>query len=269
VPTPAPIDAGRTFAEALKAKVPTLATQIDALLAAPEAVEELGRGVLMRQDHSRLMNEAAEVKRKNDEQWNHLQGQKTQLDTWYTNAQADLDLGRKARAANWKPGDPDPNPDPTDPSRTTPTGLTVDEVNKLMTEREMGQAQFVTTLNDISLRHFQRFGEVLDTVTLTQELMRDPAARERGLIKHYQHKFADQISAADKKAADADFERRYQERFTTDVAKLRSAPPYPTGAGDAGSPLDALEVKPSANAGGSVDEMVAEYNRLVSVGKAQ
>lgn len=258
----APLDAGKSFAEALKARVPALADKVDALLASPEALTALGEGALMRADHSRLMNETAEVKRQNEAQWAHLQGEKTRLDTWYATAQTDLELGRKAKAAHWSPTNPDPDPTPNPPAPAT--GLTVDEVNKLMTERETGQAMFVTALNDLSFQHYKRFGEVLDTKTLTQELLRDPAAAQRGLLQHYAHKYAEQISAADQKAADAEFDRRYQERYAVDVAKLRSNPPYPTGANDPGSPLDALEpVKPAAG-GGDVDAMVAEYNRLVA-----
>lgn len=270
---PTPAEAARAFADALKAKVPAMTAQIDALLAAPEAVEELGRGVLMRQDHSRLMNEAATVKANSEALFAKLKGEETKQTAWWTQAQADVELGRQAREAAWSPTAADPNnPNPATPSTRAAAGLTPEDVDKRLNDREIGQALFVTTLGDLSFKHFQRFGQVLDTNVLVREVMSDPTAKERGLIKHYEHKFATEIAAADKKAADAAFEKQYQERRATEVRDAASRPPYPTGSPNAaGSPLDALEpVKPATTAAGqSVDDAVAAYNELVSSGAAR
>lgn len=264
-----PTEAARAFADALKAKVPTLATQVDALLADPGAVEELGRGVLMRQDHSRLMNEAATVKANADTLFTQLKAAETKQNAWWTQAQADVELGRQAREAAWTPGTPDPNNPNPNPSTRTAAGLTPEDVDKRLNDREVGQALFVTTLGDLSFKHFQRFGQVLDTNTLVREVMSDPAAKDRGLIKHYEHKFSAEIAAADKKAADAAFDKAYQERRAQEMRDSASRPPYPTGSPNAaGSPLDALEpVKPATTAAGqSVDDAVAAYNELVAAG---
>lgn len=240
-----------------------------ALESAPEADKFLTDGVKRQSEFSRSMDQLREqqtaLKTREQELSTHLESVRAKAEeqtTWY-------EANKAALAAGWKvigkdgEGDGDGNGDPANPPPPKTASLPPDvvrkaDVEKLINEREAGAAEFFAVTNALSLRHFQEHGEVLDI----RGLLARPEIRQYGLEEGYRRVHADKIAAKAKAADDARIEQQVQERLTAERRKGFN-PGYPSGAGNEGSPLDALVPVDPAKAG-QVDEAVAEYHRLVT-----
>src|SRR5690554_4327722 len=139
-------EAGQAFLNDLLSRIPE--EQRGAAQAAIEAAGDdianfAGEHALRQADYSRKMNETQQY-------YNELK-------TWHETA--------KAQLAN--PQQPS-TPNPSDPSRsaTPPAGLTREEYEKDIRDRELGVGNFVAHVTTLGLRHFREFGEELDVLSI-------------------------------------------------------------------------------------------------------
>lgn len=246
--------AGKSFIQQLAEKLPEAkrAAFLSTFDGEETALQTVGDSVLARSDYSRAMNDLKAVEAKQTQ--------------WWKDNQPLLDLGAKAKDAGWTPENPGGG-NPPDPNGNR-SGVTPEDVNKLLDEREAGAAAFFATLSSLQMRHFTTFGEPLDARQLMADAVSDP--NRRGLEHAYQTRFADKLAAKAKEKDDQAFETRYKERFAEDVKKLGYARPPDTIVGGAvlTSPLDALQpTNPAVQAGQDVQEMADMYNELVAKGR--
>lgn len=220
----------------------------------------LGNQVLRQDDYSRQMNDVNRVKTEAEQLY-------TANQAWWEQRQADLEELDRLRA-QVKPGgngtgtgNPDPKPDPAKPAATT--SITKEEVDKIIADTERGAVAFFSDLNQLSLQHFQQFGEILDT----NAILTDRRVQQIGIRGVYQDKFAPQLKAK----ADATEAARVEAIRQEERAKIRAEfsaqqHPYPIRGNDP-STLDGIQPNTSVTAK-SVDEMAVEYSRLAAARSA-
>lgn len=239
---PKPVDAGKSFIEQALARIPedrrAAAAAAAATLLADEAfVGGIGEVGLNRADYSREMNRLKDIE--------------TQQTEWYTANQAVLE---KARKAGITPTSSEPALDPDDPSRKPVAGVTLDDVTKLMDQREAGVVPFVGAVATLAIKHYQTFGEVLDT----DAILRDATKRNVPLDAAYQTAHGERLKTKAAEAENARIDAIVATRLTEARRNERSRPPD-TVAG--GSPLDALD--PVGKPGVGVDDLVDAYEAEV------
>lgn len=246
--------AGKSFIQQLAEKLPDAkrAAFLSTFDGEETALQTVGDSVLARSDYSRAMNDLKAVEAKQTQ--------------WWKDNQPLLELGAKAKDAGWSPENPGGG-NPPDPNGNR-SGITPEDVTKLLDEREAGAAAFFATLSGLQMQHFTTFGEVLDSRQLMADAVADP--QRRGLQHAYQTRFADRLTAKAKEKDDQAFEARYKERFAQDIKTLGyNRPPDTIVGGDVlTSPLDALNPTNAAvSAGKDVQDMVDLYNDLVAKGR--
>lgn len=256
-----PKTAGSQFLADVLAKLPAeQQAQAKALFedaGAAAALEVIGQGVLRQSDYSRQANEL-KTKETELETWHQS------LTGWYEGKQAELaelpTLREKVKGLG--------TPDPTDPTHRQPAAPVVDpakyvskeDFDKTLADTERGAVGFFSQLNALSLKHYQQFGEILDT----DQLLQDKRIVQLGLQGVYAEVHKEQLdqkaAEAAKKAEDA---IRADERAKTLAAAAATQHPYPVR-GNEPSTLDVLEAARSGSAPvhKSVDDMAAEYARL-------
>jgi len=247
-------EAGQAILDVFMGKLPadlqTKAREVLAGDAVSDALDTLGDAALRQQDYSRGMDEV-KTRKAEVEAWHGT------LTDWHKNVKDTVAIGEAAKKAGWKPGDPLPVGDPTN---TPPAGVSREDVDKILTEREGNYAAFAGQLNTLVLSHFQNFGEVLDTVAL----MKDPQVKDIGLMGVYQERFKDKYAEKAKKADDERIEKEVSRRMVERQAQGHN-PRFPGVARDPGSPLDALDTTQKPNPGDFSAEAAAdEYSQLVA-----
>lgn len=230
------IDAGKAFMDELLSRIPE-----EKRAAVQDAIDDgvlefVGDGTLRQQDYSRAMNNVREVETKQKAWWEQNQP-----------------LVEAARAAGIDPSKP------VVPATVQPTsGVTKDEISRMLDEREAGAAAFISHTTKLAMAHFREFGEDLDV----PKLMADPDLQKVGLIGVYDKTFGPKIAEKRKAAQDAATEAEVQRR----VAEARRAdlnkPLHLRDPGLAGSPLDALTEGTPGGADPVVDEATAFYEQL-------
>lgn len=213
----------------------------------------LGNGVLRREDHSREMNELGSAKTAAAAAEAAAQALYESNKTWWDQKQTEIQELDRLRAAG-KTG----VVDPTLATKPEPKYITAEQ----LAETERGAVAFFNDLNTLSMRHFQQFGEVLDT----QALLSDKRVQQIGILGVYNDKHKPQLDArAAKIAQDAEDKIRLDERTKVLAATASQHHPYPVR-GNEPSTLDRFE-RPSDQApvAKTVDDMANEYARLSAV----
>ena len=170
------IDAGRAFMARILEKIPAEArADVQKHLENDGVLNEIGGGVLRREDHSRAM--AA------------VQSDRDRLNKWYEEHLPMLEAGQKAlRDGTTRRRDPDPDldddlDDPNDPPRRRAAAPAIDpnqfinrqEAAAALQQRDEQNLIFSVMLNRVTMQHFREFNEVLDPQALIDH------ATEKGL----------------------------------------------------------------------------------------
>jgi len=260
------LETGKTFLQGVLSKItdPGQRAAAEAVFANPVIVTEIGNGVEGQSEIDRQLQKLTTDTKALTDQKTQLDGRETsltawegELKTWRTDAEDLVRLGAAAKKANWKPGDPLPDPAKGgDPTKLPPGVLTEEAFRAHMVDTEQAFLGFQAAQNEVQRRHFAIFGEFLDVMPL----LKHPELKNVGLTGVYEliHKdaLATKATEATKKRED---EIRADER--TKVLAANAQMPYPVVSGPgSGSPLDALSAKPLD--GSVVERATAEYARL-------
>lgn len=214
-------------------------------------LEALEQGQLRQEEFSRLSNGTAEEKARAQKLYDDnvawFEAKKAEL-AELDALKADIAAGKLKR-------------DGANPDVKVPASVTKEEFEQTMAATERGALGFIADANDLSLRHYQEFGERLNI----RELLADKRISQMGIQAVYEDKFKDRIQAKATAAQTARDETLRKEGEDRARAAMRATPgPYPVR-GNEPSTLDVLELKDKAPAVKSVDEMAGEYERLGTV----
>jgi hypothetical protein len=220
-------------------------------------LDRLGQATLRQDEFSRQMDVLTTQRRETD-------GYRSTLDQWWEENQARLaELDRlAAENAALKAGRPSPTPNPSsDPA--APKYLTEEQFRAELEKTERGAVAFFRDLNTLSMRHFQQFGELLDT----DAILNDRRVQQIGLVGVYQDLHKDQLAARAKAADEARLDAARKEGEEKARRELTAnALPYPVS-GHEPSTLDGVKPNQAPQAA-TVDDMVAEYSRLEQARRA-
>jgi hypothetical protein len=266
------LDSGKAFIDGVLAKLPeSLRESAKAAFTAPEAQDALtliGDGVLARADYSRSMDEITQKE-------TALADDYAKLTQYYDARKADFDIVDGLRkSGKWNEKGPvglegaPPKPGevpPVDASKF----VARDEFTEIMRKEQMAAAGFLALQQNLGLKHFQDFGEVLDSNELLQDQNLGKQKADGsiyGLKDAYYTKFKDKITERSTKL-ETDRISKLVDAGIAERMKGQSLPiPLKNGAG---SPLDLLEgnaeFKPDPNLAQTAAE---EYARLTSLRSA-
>lgn len=209
--------------------------------------DQIGEGALRQDEFSRAMDEARQEKQR-AETWHR------NLQTWHSNAQGQLstleslrqdrpDLFnedgslKRGRAADPDP-DPDDRPAPRRPAAPTVTGLSADEFNTKLAQRDAEWAGFFAEVSPLSFEHYARYKEPLAVDRVLAH------ARQNGqsFRDAYQVVYADQIRQHQTSEAQAREQQIRAEIEKKVRSEFASRPPHPTGtSGLESSPIDWMD----------------------------
>lgn len=153
---------------------------------------------------------------------------------------------------------------PAEKKETPPAaGLTIDDLNKILLEREAGYAGVMALSSQLAARHFGTFGEFLDTAPL----MRLANERKLTLEQAYDATFGDRIKAKAGEVEKARIDKIVEER----LAEERKKNPMLPGPSRAGvvepSALDTLLTNPAERSQRyTADSAADRYEQLVNAG---
>jgi hypothetical protein len=264
----AAIDAGKTLAEQILAKLPeSLRASVSAAFAAPEATDALtllGDSALARADYSRNMDALKAKETELNTKADTLTEDYTKLNTWFAEKKTDLEEYGKIKAdPAYKPGVPASKKDDLPTGFDASKYVAREDFNKSMSEQQLLAANYLALQNVLTLKHYDDFKEVLDT----RELLADkslgrqlPDGRVYGLVDAYQTKYSEKLSARDKVVEDARIQKLVDEQLRE---RMKGMPPAMVPMRGGSSPLDLLEAGTKAEPGQfSADAAAAEYQRL-------
>lgn len=246
------LELGKTILQQILAKLPdaTRATIAPVFedASATEALTLLGTAAA---DKTTTAGILADLQKREGE----LQAYHGQLDTWYQSNKADLDAYAKIKA-NPNPNPNPPNPDPKPPS----TGISKEEVETLLRQRDAEYAAVLGVTQPIALAHLQRFNEVLDV----NAIIAHANTNRMTFADAYATVHKDKIDAANKAIEDKRIETLVQERLAAE--RKNNPQPFPLRTGTVEpSPLDQLAQKPEErSARYTADSAAARYEELVS-----
>lgn len=255
------IEAGSSFMAGVFAKIsdPEKRAQAEAIFNDPSAADALvvvGAGALAQADINRKYAEIEEKETTLTEDYH-------KLNDWYKTKQTDLAEYERLKTApprgDQKPPVVDPNaPPPLDASKM----VTRDQFDQTMREQQMAAANYLALQNVLTLKHYQDFGEVIDS----RELLADKKLGGQkadgsvyGLIDAYQTKYSDKLTERDKKVEEARINKLADERV---AERMKGIPNQPFPLKASPSPLDLLadpNVKPEQF---TADAAAQEYLRL-------
>ena len=261
------LDTGKSLAEQILAKLPEgLRGSVKAAFDAPESVEALtllGDSAMARSDYSRQSDEIRKKTEDLDALNAQVQGDYQNLKTWYAQNQAKLQEFDtiKPEYERLKGGTPNPNPNPN-PNPVPAKGLSQEDVDKLLQERDAGYARVLAVTTTLATKHLRDFNEVLDVNALVEHASKHRVALfdPRAETDAYRAIHGEKIAAKAKAEADADIEKRVQERLAQERRSQQQ--PYPVR-GQEPSVLDTLE-QPDRQNRYTVDTAVARYEELTS-----
>jgi len=253
-------DAGKSLADLILAKLPeSLRVKVSEALSAPEAADaitELGARGLAQSDYSKHLDDIRV-------QMEELEAKQAEFEdlyqrnvTWRRDNQAALDEAARIKAGV-KVEDKKVEP--------PPIGVSKEELAAFMEERERAAANYLGLQNSLTLKHFQDFGEVIDT----RELLQDrnlgkprPDGGVYGLLDAYHTKYGARLKEKSEKDESARIDKLVNEKLQAERAKF-SQQPFPLRNAEP-SVLDAFtDDKRSERY--TVDSAEAEYNRLQQV----
>lgn len=241
-------DSGKAFLDQVLAKLPeSLRDGVKTAFAAPEAADALtavGDGVLARADYSRAMDD---IKAKETT----LTSDYDNLNAWYTENKDRLGKVESLEQQIAKlQGQPPPKP--VDP--VVPAGLTREDVDKILLERDKGYARVLGLTTQVAARHLRVFGEEPDM----QGVIEIATKKGLSLEDAYREKYSDQLAEKAKAAEHDRVEKLVTERLAEE-RKKQAEHPFPLRNASP-SVLDVLEQKDRP--AHDVDSAVAEYERL-------
>lgn len=245
-------DSGKAFIDSVLAKLPeNLRAGAQAAFAAPEAAEALtvvGDGVLARSDYSKSMDDLKEKE-------TQLASDYENLTKWYdTNKTALAKVTTLEAEIARLQGAPPPTPE--EKKEPSVGGLTKEELNQILEDRDKGYAGVLALTNSLTAKHLRDFNEVLDVTQLV-----DYATKNKVDLKTaYDTVHKERIEAKVKAEEEAKV-NKLREEIRAEERKNLSQMPYPVRNG-APSVLDILENKQDSPANHTVDTAVAEYERL-------
>jgi len=226
-------DTGKSLADLVLAKLPeNLRAEAAKAFSAPEAADALtllGDSALARADYSREMDAIkAKAEELQAEQDRINSVHETQID-WWTKNNAALEEWKVLKAGG-KPPEKKDDPPPA-------TGMTKEDLEKLLNERDAGYASVLGLTTTLSGRHFKDFGEVLDG----NELITYAQKNRLSLPDAYAAKFADKIKAKAEAEDKARIDKLVAEGIAEEKKKFISQP-FPLRNQEP-SALDVLEQK--------------------------
>lgn len=245
------IDSGKAFLDQILAKLPeSLRDQAKTALTAPEAADALtllGDGVLARSDYSRQMDE---IKAKEAT----LTSDYDNLNAWYAENKERLGkvetLEQQIARLQGNPPIPTPTPTPT----PAPTGLSREDVDKILLERDKGYARVLGLTTQVAARHLRMFGEEPDMPAVIDLATKKAIPLEDA----YREKYGEQLAEKAKAAEDERINKLVTERLAEE-RKKQTDQPFPLRNASP-SVLDVLE-QPNAPKH-DLDSALAEYERL-------
>jgi hypothetical protein len=251
--------AGKALVDQFVAKLPEAlrgsAAEMFSKPEAQEAIKFAGEAALMRSDYSRNQDQVAQEAARVATDKARVEKWHSDLAAWHQANKDRLALGEEAAKAGWTPDTPNPNPLQT----PKPADLPADLVRSAdLDAREQTAVDYIEASADLRFKHFQTFGEILNV----RELIKDPRVRELGIQGVYDARYKDRLDAKAKDSRDAEWAKREAEIRADERKKIGNRPLTPVG-GDL-SPLDALESPDKKPGTASVEDMAAEYERLVS-----
>jgi hypothetical protein len=217
---------------------------------AQKAIEKVGEAALMRADYSRQLDLVAQEKARADAERTAASEHKARLDKWYAEAEPLLALGKRAKEEGWSPETPLQTPKPAE--------LPTDVIRAADLEaRERVYAQYANITPRLTIRHFREFGEELDM----DEIINDPRVKQLGVMGVYDAKYKDRFAEKAKQRED-ESRAKFEADIRADERKrLASRPLTPVGDDSPLASLDSPDKKPGS---ASVEDLAAEYERLVA-----
>lgn len=253
------VGVGKAFLDQVLGKLPEAdRAAVSAALTKPEAeaaLKTVGEGVLMRSDYSKVMDEVTKSKAELDAELARLTDVNRQQTAWYETNKPLLELGKKAKDSGWE-GAGRTTDDLKEPVKLPDNVITKDALDA----REQEAAGYMEYITRLGLTHLQTFGEILDVTALR----RDPRAAKVGIQGVYDAIYGPKIQEKQSAAEKARIDKLVADGVAEQLRKTGSRPPYPTGANDEVSPLDALEAAQAKHTGADAQELADEYLAIVS-----
>lgn len=253
-------DYGKTFLAGVLAKIsdPEKRAQVEAALADDAALEVLGSGALAQSDINKRYDD---LKAKEDA----LTEDYTRLNDWYATNKTKLEEYDTLKK-NPPVVDPNAPRNPVAPTIDPSKFIDRESFDKTMNEQQFQAANFLGLQNALTLQHYDRFKEVIDT----RDLLADKNLGKQkadgsiyGLKDAYQTKYADKLTEYEKTQESTRINKLVEERLAEERKTQASSQPFPLKA--APSALDLLEPdskeKPSDF---TPDRAAAFYNDLVA-----
>lgn len=247
------LETGKSLADLVLAKLPeSLRAEASKIFTAPEAADalvELGARGLAQSELSRQLDSLREKEAQVLEDYNKNVA-------WFEENKPKLDRLPILEAENARlKGTPPPAAPPEPPPAT---GLTKEDLDKILLERDRGYANVLGLGIEVGAKHLHLFGEPPDMRGVIE------LAGKKGLSLEaaYQEKYGERLAAKAKEAEDARINKIVEERVSTERKKFAESP-YPLRNASP-SVLDILENPNDKPANHTVDSAVAEYERLVA-----
>lgn len=241
------IDSGKSQLAAILARLPeSVRNTVQEAFAKPEATDALtllGESTLARSDYSKSMDDLRQKEQQVVEDFNRL-------NTWYETVKPKVEnydkLESEVGRLRMAPRSPDGGS----------SGLSREDLEKYMFERDQGYAGVVALSLSMATRHLKEFGEALDMTALYQ-LASD---KKITLQQAYDGVYGEQIKKKAEEAESSRINKLVEERLADERKKFTGLP-YPLRS-NSPSVLDVLESSTDKPANHTLDTALAEYERL-------
>lgn len=252
-------EAGKSFLAGVLAKIsdPEKRAQAEAALADDAALEVLGSGALAQSDINKRYDD---LKAKEDA----LTEDYTRLNGWYETNKAKLEEYDTLKKQ--PPADPLAPRPPADPKVDLSKYVDLETFGKTMNDQQMQAANYLGLQNALTLQHYDRFKEVIDTRDLLADKnlgKQKPDGGIYGLKDAYEAKYAEKLTSWSTQQEQARINKLVEERLAEERKNQPSNQPFPLKA--APSALDLLEPdskeKPSDF---TAERAAAHYAELVA-----
>jgi hypothetical protein len=254
-------DSGKEFLAGVLAKLPTeKRAQAEAIFHGTDVEEALvviGTGALGQAEINRRFDELKAKETELDQTKAELDELTTKNREWWEEHNAAIKDYMKIKPEYDKlskgNGNPNPNPNPDPPK----AGMTKEELDNYLGERERGQVAVLGLATTLTAKHQQMFGEAPDM----NQVMATAVQKRITLQDAYDSVYGVRVQEHNKKLEDKRIEDEVQKRLSEERKKQPVLQPFPLR--DASpSPLDALTATDRKPGDYTVDSAAAEYDRL-------
>lgn len=226
------LDAGKEFLAGVLAKLPeSVRGQVETAFNDPQAADALvaiGSGALAQSDINRKYQEIQTKQAELDAAIATAQEDYQKNVDWYKTTSAELETLRAAARGH--------TPPPPAPPPAAPTGLSREDIDKILAERDQGYAGVLGLATTLAAQHLKNFGEVLDG----NELINFAKEKRLPLAEAYKQKFSEQITAKAQAEEKARIDKLVEERLQAE--RRNHQQPFPIRSQEP-SVLDVLEAK--------------------------